>query len=80
MYTNPQFNPKVLVKQKSMADKDKKKSDSHKISDLRNPFKKWKPSQKSKQTSRVMKQINQITEFQLQQEMGLYNQQNEDPN
>lgn len=36
------------------------RSATQKLSDLRNPFKKWKPSKQSKQTTRALKQVNMM--------------------
>jgi hypothetical protein len=57
VYTDPKFK---LNKQSSLMPRASNKNSVTKISDLRNPFKKWKPSQRNKHTARNLKQIDRI--------------------
>jgi len=57
VYTNPKFNYK---RDKLLASPDlmPKKASNKGVSDLRNPFKAWKPSKLSRQTNKAIKEVN----------------------
>jgi len=44
-----------------MKPKSETKSSFTKLADLRNPFKKWKPNQRNRQTTKMLKEINKLS-------------------
>lgn len=57
---NVYLNPNYKMASATFRQKTEGRSSVTKISDLRNPFKKWKPSQRHKQTTRALKQISHL--------------------